>query len=896
MAISTQIQNLNLIPGKSAPVVVHLSQGNVGNTVQFYLYDGDNPYYPTNVSIAVHGVRADNTVFGPYAVSVTSGSNLVSFDIVTAMTSVTGAAIGELVITDGNHNQIGSANFGMLVEATPYSSSVTYEDDLSIYQRILAYVQSIPASISGQVAAEKSARESAIATLQNSIRSEVAQETLARQNADNSIISSLQSAIDSEAATRLEKDNALQTQINQHVAPATENPSEVVNARVGYNGTSYANLGEAVRGQVSDLHTEFNDLTDELYYNLFPNAPSQTTNGVTITYNAELGVYVLSGTCTANTYLNVKSTSTPAYPAGSYMLYSKVEGTIPTGTLIYCRNASSIAKGNITIFQTEHYVPFTTTDPLAILTIILIKDVSYNCSLRVMLTKGTEERLFVPYKRTLYPWVYPEYYFNEAKQLNEIERPWRNYNTVFETTSRSNFLKWGHSAGVLTHIDNTVRASINIGASLGVKTPEFLMGNLSSTDILVTATVSVTTGQSRVWLCGTVKSTGAADGYWALRNGITGTQNISIIVDLASHAVYRDFDSSKPFRIMVSNTGNQVADFTVTDLKIVTKALDTPYINSYEAINGGELLKNIESHAVSLVNDFAHTSKYYRSPNGTKYIINVNDDGTIGTIPVAPSKSFFVGNSLIGGWMTYGMAATEVNRAYYYYITSKIHELNNNATYSWAPGNSVEHSESEEAFNTAWDYLRQFVTSDLDLICIQLGDNVNTDAKRNQFQKSGGSFDTIVDYVRTNCPNTRLVWVGTWYESIHNWLKDACQRKHVEFIDIFDLSTPGNKCPLGTVAHRTEDREQTLTGTYTANGNSLLLTVTIYNRTYTATIPSYTSVTDNGNGTFTMVAPYTVVDSSGIASHPGDSGMLAIANRVCYNLGLTDSETEITQN
>lgn len=225
MAISTQIQNLNLIPGKSAPVVVHLSQGNVGNTVQFYLYDGDNPYYPTNVSIAVHGVRADNTVFGPYAVSVTSGSNLVSFNIVSAMTSVNGAAIGELVLTDSGQNQIGTANFGMLIEATPYSSSVTYEDDLSIYQRILAYVQSIPADLQSQISEEATAR---------------------------------QNAITAEASTRAAADTNLQTQINQIVAPTGEAPSaaEVENARIGADGVTYTTLGEAIRSQFNNIYTE----------------------------------------------------------------------------------------------------------------------------------------------------------------------------------------------------------------------------------------------------------------------------------------------------------------------------------------------------------------------------------------------------------------------------------------------------------------------------------------------------------------------------------------------------------------------------------------------------------------------------------------------------------------
>lgn len=252
MAISTQYQNLNLIPGKSAPVVVHCSQGNVGDTVGFYLYDGDEPFYPTNVSIAVHGVRADGSVFGPYTVAVTSGSNLVTFDLVTAMTSVAGAAIGELVITDSGENQVGSANFGLLVETTPYSSTVTYEDDLSIYQRILAYVQSIPAELSGQIATEAETRAAADTALQNGIDTEAS----ARSSADTS----LQSQINAEAATRASADSNLQAQINQIVAPSGSAPSaaEVQNARIGYDETTYTTLGDAIRTQVSNIHDEIN--------------------------------------------------------------------------------------------------------------------------------------------------------------------------------------------------------------------------------------------------------------------------------------------------------------------------------------------------------------------------------------------------------------------------------------------------------------------------------------------------------------------------------------------------------------------------------------------------------------------------------------------------------------
>lgn len=294
MAISTQIQNLNLIPGKSAPVVVHLSQGNVGNTVQFYLYDGDNPYYPTNVSIAVHGVRADNTVFGPYTVSVTSGSNLVSFDIVTAMTSVTGAAIGELVLTDSNQNQVGSANFGMLVEETPYSSSVTYEDDLSIYQRILAYVQSFPASVQSQL---------------TSMSQRIDQETAARNTAINTessratgVENTLQTDLSAEENARIAADNTINSRIDQIISPSGSAPSaaEVTDARIGYNNVTHSTLGVAIRNQVTSLVNglgyNFEMVTEPLFTN---NGKYVNQNGNTVSNSAwrTTGYITVKGTC-----------------------------------------------------------------------------------------------------------------------------------------------------------------------------------------------------------------------------------------------------------------------------------------------------------------------------------------------------------------------------------------------------------------------------------------------------------------------------------------------------------------------------------------------------------------------------------------------------------------------
>jgi len=379
MAISTQTQNLNLIPGKSAPVVVHCSQGNVGDTVQFYLYDGDDPFYPTNVSIAVHGVRADGSVFGPYAVAVTSGSNLVSFELVTAMTSVNGAAIGELVITDSDENQVGSANFGILVEATPYSSSVTYEDDLSIYQRILAYVQSIPAELSGQISAEAEARDTADKNLQGL----VASETSARETAYNN----LQSQISAEASERATADSNLQSQINQIVAPSGEAPSaaEVQNARIGADGITYANLGTAIRTQFTDVkslvHSELVTFSDNNYdINLAKISVLQaTTNGVTFT--AKDGKVTVTGTSTgvayADLFNNHNTTPFPFIPGKTYELsYEQSDATNLYIQMQYRTSASASWTSLMSSDRQKNSVVFTMPSTFETFVVRMICDAS----------------------------------------------------------------------------------------------------------------------------------------------------------------------------------------------------------------------------------------------------------------------------------------------------------------------------------------------------------------------------------------------------------------------------------------------------------------------------------------------------------------------------------------
>ena len=100
MAIINQSNILNLQPGITAPVVVHMSEGDVGTKLSFKLIDGARAWTdPGNVVAAVHGRRQDGTQFGPYACTISG--DVVSFETDAAMAGAAGSGIAEIVLGSG---------------------------------------------------------------------------------------------------------------------------------------------------------------------------------------------------------------------------------------------------------------------------------------------------------------------------------------------------------------------------------------------------------------------------------------------------------------------------------------------------------------------------------------------------------------------------------------------------------------------------------------------------------------------------------------------------------------------------------------------------------------------------------------------------------------------------
>lgn len=140
MAIVTRKNVLNLQPGLFAPVVVHVSQGDQGYPLTFYLVDGDEQYIiPPNVTVTITGTRIDGSHFGPYACLYTH--DMVTFVLKSSVTRIAGSGIAEITITNSAHETVGSANFVFMVEDCAIPNGVSYSNDPSVYQDILTYVK-----------------------------------------------------------------------------------------------------------------------------------------------------------------------------------------------------------------------------------------------------------------------------------------------------------------------------------------------------------------------------------------------------------------------------------------------------------------------------------------------------------------------------------------------------------------------------------------------------------------------------------------------------------------------------------------------------------------------------------------------------------------------------------
>lgn len=321
MVIGTPVV-LNLIPG-GVTKVVHVNQVNDNIEIQFQIMNGSQPYNVTEgVSCTIRGTKGDSYGYTAEA-ATTVGSNVVTVTLTEQLTAVAGGCnVFELVFVGAeNSMKVSTENFILAVERAALGEDTVISDsDLAYAAQVLDQLQSVGA-VNAQVqqnkaniAAEVTRATAAEQTLQQNINSEAS----ARQSADNT----LQSNINVEASARATQDNVLQAEIDQLVAPSGSAPSaaEVTNARIGADGTTYDTLGNAIRGQVTDVKSQIHLNTRSIYDSNLVSAlyvefiGHYTINNLGyITANASYDCYVVDVSVIKSFELSAGSSSVAGY-------------------------------------------------------------------------------------------------------------------------------------------------------------------------------------------------------------------------------------------------------------------------------------------------------------------------------------------------------------------------------------------------------------------------------------------------------------------------------------------------------------------------------------------------------------------------------------------------------
>lgn len=207
------------------------------------------------------------------------------------------------------------------------------------------------------------------------------------------------------------------------------------------------------------------------------------------------------------------------------------------------------------------------------------------------------------------------------------------------------------------------------------------------------------------------------------------------------------------------------------------------------------------------------------SPSGKKFRISVDDNGSLSAVSTIPTNVQIFGNSLTCYYKDSfpALGATDQNHDWYHYVTDYIKSVNSSAVIG--PRRNIaaweQNTNRDEQFN---QLIKPNLSANTDLVILQLGDNVNSDALHSGFATD---VMNLFKDIKAISPKAKIYYVGMWFCSFQDMIDSAqaaCRKYDGTFINIQDLANDSsNKAYIGEVVTLPDGTTKTLSSEGEAN-------------------------------------------------------------------------------